>query len=339
MEGTMINWSYGFKSSYHMCMVDPVTWKDKERLELESGSISRSDEGLRQSADIQPIEYSLGSDKFIRIWMDVRQGGESDRVALFTGMTSAPERKIDGASVDTPVICYSVLKDAQDIDLPRGWYAAKGIIATDIIADLLNVCRAPVTIEAGAPRLSQHIVAEDGENHLTMTDKILDVIGWRMSISGFGEIRIGPIASKISVTFGAAENDCIETPFTSKHDRFACPNVMRCIKNDEACIIRDIDPESELSIVRRGREIWKTENDVNLGDAESLETYTRRRLKELQSVALTASYNRSYDPRAYPSDMIRIHYPAQNVSGIFSIRSQKIQLDHCGTTAEEVDTA
>lgn len=335
----MINWSEGYESSYHVRLVDPVTWKDKERLELESGSISRSNDGLRQSADIEPIDYSLGSDKFIRIWMDVRQGGNADRTALFTGMTSAPEQQIDGATIDTPVICYSVLKDAQDIDLPRGWYAAKGIIATDIIGELLTVCRAPVIIEAGAPRLSQHIVAEDGETNLTMTDKILDAIGWRMSISGDGTIRIAPMASAISAAYSAYENDCIETPFKIKRDRFSCPNVMRCIKGDESCVIRDIDPESELSIVRRGREIWKTENDVNLGDAESLETYTRRRLKELQTVALTASYNRSYDPRAYPSDKIRIHYPAQGVSGIFRIKSQKVQLDHCGTTAEEVDTA
>ena len=42
-----------------------------------------------------------------------------------------------------------VLKEAQDIDLKRGWYAAKGIIATDIIEQLLSVCRAPVIIEEG----------------------------------------------------------------------------------------------------------------------------------------------------------------------------------------------
>jgi hypothetical protein len=105
----------------------------------------------------------------------------------------------------------------------------------------------------------------------------------------------------------------------------------------ETSIVRDDDPESELSTASRGREIWKTENDIKLGDDESLETYTRRRLKELQAVALMAFYNRSYDPAVFPSDLIKIHYPAQNVSGIFRVQSQKIQLDHCGTTAEEVE--
>lgn len=334
----MINWAEGYESSYYACLVDPITWRDTERIELEdTGSLSRSNEGLRQSADITPLEHSAGSDKFLRIWMNVRQGGGSDRVALFTGLTSAPEEQIDGATVTTPVVCYSVLKEAQDIDLKRGWYAAKGIIATDIIEQLLSVCRAPVVIEEGSPRLSQNIVAEDGENCLTMTDKILDIIGWRLTIAGDGTITVRPAASEISRIFSANGNDCIETPFKSKHDRFSCPNVMRCSMDGESSIVRDDDPESELSTVSRGREIWKTENDTKLGDDESLETYTRRRLKELQAVALMAFYNRSYDPAVFPSDLIKIHYPAQNVSGIFRVQSQKIQLDHCGTTAEEVE--
>ena len=334
-----MNWASGYIASYHACVVDPVTWADADVIELLSGSVSRTNSGLRESADISCVDYEYGSDRWIRIWMDPEQDGSHEHVALFTGLTSAPEKKIDGTVSEMTIQCYSVLKPAQDIYLPRGWYAAKGFIGAELVADLLSVGPAPVTFERGSPRLSQHIIAEDGETRLSMAYKILKAIGWRIRIEGTGEVHIGPYKEEPVAVFSALLNDQIEPNVTIKSDWFECPNVFRAVTDSGTATAVDEDPESILSTISRGREIWKEETSVKLNDGESLPAYAKRRLKELQTTSTETSYPRSYDPRVLVTDRIRLNYPVHNLVGIYAVESQKISLDHCGTTAEEVRSA
>lgn len=334
-----MNWDIGFKTSYHVRIVDPVTWVDAERLEILDGSVSRTDTGLRQSAEIKCADYTHGSDKWIRIWMDVEQQGTSEPIALFTGLTSAPERQIKGKDTESTVSCYSVLKPAKDVYLPRGWYAAKGFVGTEIINTLLKVCPAPVKVADGSPRLKQHIIAEDGETHLSMVEKILDAIGWRIRIDGDGTINVIPKATTETVTFDAMTHDLIEPEVSIKFDWFDCPNVFRAATDTESVTVYDNDPESILSTVSRGREVWSEETSVKLSDGESLAMYAKRKLKELQSKVTVLTYNRAFHPLVMPSDMIRLHYPAYGLVGIYYVTSQKISLDASGTTSEEVRAA
>lgn len=334
-----MNWGHGFTVAYHACLVDPVTWEDMETINITSGSVSRTSTGLRQSAEIGCIDYEHGTDKWLRIWMDARQDGAAEHIALFTGLTSSPERQIDGTLSEMTVQCYSVLKPAQDVLLPRGWFAPKGCIGAEIIAQLLSVGPAPIIVEPGSPRLSEYIIAENGETNLSMAEKILDAIGWRLRIEGDGTITICPKAETESAEFSALRYDQIEPKVKVKEDWFNCPNIFRAVSEEDTYTAYDNDPESILSTESRGREVWKEETSVKLNDGESLASYAHRRLRELQAISTEISYNRSYDPDVLVADRIRLHYPAQNLSGIFVVISQSITLDACATTAEEVITA
>ena len=334
-----MNWDQGFTAAYHACLVDPVTWADIEPFDIGGGTINRTSTGLRQSADIECIDYSHGTDKWIRLWMDVRQNGSADHIALFTGLTSSPEKQIDGALSEMTVQCYSVLKPAKDVLLPRGWFAAKGYIGAEIAGQLLSVGPAPVVVEPESPRLSEYIVAENGETNLSMAEKILDAIGWRLRILGDGTIIICPKANEESAEFSALRHDQIEPKVKVKEDWFDCPNVFRAVSDEESYTAYDNDPESTLSVESRGREVWKEETSVNLNDGESLASYAKRRLRELQAISTEISYSRSYNPDVLVTDRIRLHYPAQDLSGIFVVMSQSISLDACATTAEEVSAA
>lgn len=48
-----MNWKNGFSASYYTYVLDPVSWRETTRFEITGGSINRTDEGLRDSADIQ----------------------------------------------------------------------------------------------------------------------------------------------------------------------------------------------------------------------------------------------------------------------------------------------
>lgn len=331
-----MDWDKGFSASYYATIVDPDTWQDQKRIEITGGSINRTLTDLRESADIDCVNFEEGYENWIRIYLDARQAGEAAHLPLFTGLASSPERNIDGMHTQNRLQCYSVLKPASDILLPKGYYAARGFEAGRVIAKLLKVCKAPIQVNSEPRRLSDYIIAEQGETNLTMVNKILDATGCRLRITGNGTIEICDEATEPVATFSALKNDSIETKITVLYDMFDCPNVVRVISGNDSEVIRDDDPDSPLSTVSRRREVWKEDSSVTLYDGETLKAYAKRRLREMQRVAMAAQYDRRYHPNVLPTDIIRLNYPAQKLVGDFCVKSQKITLGHGARTSEEV---
>lgn len=331
-----MDWLKGFSASYHAAEVDARTWKDIDRFEITGGSITRTNDGLRNSADIECVNYDRSREIYVRVWLNARQDGDSGHEALFTGLACAPDRDINGTLVTNKVQCYSVLQPCEDVLLPRGWYAPAGTSADLIIENLFSVTPAPVEVDGTTPKLQSHIVAEEGENHLTMVEKILLAIGWRMQITGEGVIRISPKASDVSAIFDANENDCIETKLNETYDWYSAPNVFRAIADERAVEYKDTS-DSPLSVNNRGREIWFEETDCHLNDNESLESYAVRRLKEEQQVNRRVSYTRRYIPNLYPSDIVELRYPRQEIDGSFYITQQNISIGYGAPVSEEVN--
>ena len=332
-----MNWKSGFTARYFMELVDAATWRDIRRYEITGGNISKSNGGLMEAADINATEVPATGDVWVRIYLDARQGETGAREAIFTGLFSAPATDWVGSSKEYKAECYSVLKPASDILLQRGWYAPAGISGAKQAAKLLSVGAAPVTYEENAPALASMIIAEAGETNLSMAQKIINAIDWRIRITGMGEIQICPKAAEPVATFDALENDLIELSVSDSSDWFNCPNVFRATSGDMTAVARDDDPESPFSTVARGREIWMEENDCKLAENEGIGNYARRRLKEEQSPTRQVSYARRFVPDIYVGDIIRLQHPAQGIDGEFKINMQKIDLGYGGRTSEEAE--
>ena len=333
-----MQWDLGYKTESYGCFVNPVTWGDAEKFSISSGSINKMDSGLMESADIDCYNSVVGSDKWIRLYMDVRQGGEINHVPVFTGLSSVPENDYDGMTNHQAIECYSVLKPAQDVYLPIGWYAAKGFVGSEQIRRLLSVCPAPIVVHEGSPRLSQHIVAENDETNLTMAEKILEAINWRLRIHGDGTIEVCPYDTEPRAVFSILRHNMICSNISVKDDKFSCPNVFRAVSDDASYTAYD-HSNSQFSITSRGREVWAEESSVKLGTDETLKSYAERRLKELQDGSQQGSYDRAFYPDIVPTDVIRLHYPSHGLNGKYTVTSQKIDLDSSGITSEEVKTA
>ena len=325
-----MNWNNGFRAGYHACFVDRVTWADGKQFGITEGSINRTDTGLKESADLTALD-TVDMDRWVRVYLDAEQDGSSAHIPLFTGLTSTPEEEIDGAIHRSKIQCYSVLKPAQDVMLPIGWYAEKGFICTEIIGSLLSVCPAPVIIESGSPRLAEHYVAEMDESNLTMVYKLIDAIGWRLRIEGNGTIHVEPKPSEPTITISAGSYGLIKPQVNRKNDAFDCPNVFRAVSDALAVTAYD-----EESVADRGREVWAQETGCATTDGETLALYAKRKLKELQKSSQTISYDRTFEPDLNVTDKVELRYPASGIEGIFTVTSQTISLDHCGTTSEEV---
>lgn len=333
-----MDWSKGYSVTYYAKRVDPATWRDLETIKLTGGSIKREPSGLRESADIECVNYDVGVEQWIRVYLDTRQDGSAGHEALFTGLATSPDDELDGRLQKNTLECYSVLKPADDVYLLRGWYAPAGARGGDVIRDLLSVSPAPIRITEDSPQLSTSVIAEDGETRLTMAEKILDAIGWRIRIDGDGTINVEPKPLNPAVTFDPLENDVIETELKISADWYSCPNVYLAINEDLTGIARDDSPDSPLSTVNRGREVWMVDSQCELAQNESIGQYAQRKLIEAQRIQRTAEYDRRYMPGIVPGDLVRLHYPAQKLDGIFNVESQTIELGYGAKTSERVST-
>ena len=336
-----MDWSKGITAEYYACFVDPVTWRDGDRIEVTGGTISKVNSGLRESADIDCRQYDSNRERWIRIYFNAKQSGDIEHVALFTGLTTCPSIDIKGVIKKYPLECYSVLKPADDIVLQRGWYAPAGASGGTIIRQLLMVTPAPVVVEDNSPTLTQSIVAEDGETNLTMIDRILDVINWRMYMDGDGTIHVASKNDASVAEFGI-NYDVMEQDINIEHDWYQCPNVVSVTSNGQTAVVRDDSPDSMLSTVSRGREIWRIESDSELNDGEGLIEYAYRKLHEEQSYLTKLSYDRRFEPNVNVGDRISLHYPEHDPAGdqwlvgTYVIESQDLELGHSVKVSEEV---
>lgn len=323
-----MDWSKGFESTYYCTIVDPVSWRDIDRFDITGGQISRNTENLIESASIDCVRYDLG-EQWVRIWMDTRQNGATEHIALFTGLATSPIDNAEGNLIKNSLSCYSVLKPCDDILLPRGWYAPSES-GVGVIKDLLKT-PAPVVIDDDIPKLAHNIIAEARETNLTMLRKILLAMDLRIRITGNGEIQIKKQATEPSAEFGVG-NDCIEPVFTKEYDWYKCPNVYRAVSGNDSVTVVDDNPDSPLSTVNRGREIWKEEDSCDFNTGETLYEYALRRLKEEQMVAKKISYSRRFNPDIYVTDLVNIKY--SQFDGLYLVTSQSIELGYGARTTE-----
>lgn len=331
-----MDWSKGYSASFYMEQVDPATWRDIGAIRITGGSINRELTGKRESADVDCAGYDIGLEKWVRVYLDVNQTGDFAHEPLFTGIATSPDRRHEGNAANNTLACYSVLKPCEDVDLPLGWYAPAGAAGGDVIRSLLAATPAPATIAEDSPRLLEPIIAESGENYLTMIDRILDAINWRIKIHGDGTIDVGPKPIEPIAAFDPLGNDVIETKITVSADWYSCPNVYRATSGDMTGIARDEDPDSPLSIPNRGREVWRSESGVALSSNESIAEYARRMLTQAQQVKESVAYDRRYVPDVVPGDLVRMNYPKQEVVGVYSVDSQSVTLGYGTTTSERI---
>ena len=335
-----MNWNSGFSALYELKKVDPVTFRDAGPFDFVSGTIDRINSGLMESADLVMTENP--GECWIRVYLNAKQESGGVRVALFTGLTSAPERSLNGVRERYTVECYSVLKPVDDILIARGYYAAAGADAGKLVEDLLSVGPAPVVVDGESPNLSEAVVAEDSMSRLDVAWLILNAIGWRLRIEGNGTIHICPAASEVSAVFDTDDNDVVELDVTDNQDWFSVPNCIRVTSGDSCVEYKDEDADSSVSMAARKKtrggngEIWLSDTASAIGDHESLAEYAVRILREKQAPARTINYTRRYRPDVLVSDLVTLRLPSIKIDGRFKINSQSITLGYGCRTAEEV---
>lgn len=198
-----------------------------------------------------------------------------------------------------------------------------------------------ITALINGTRLTGNFVADPENTWFEFISDLLGNINKRFDIDELG--RIGFVTTKNLDamqpiwTFTDDNSSILDPNVDVECDLFGIPNVVEVIYSNNniyaSCVAENHDPNSPLSIERRGRKIVHRTTDPGFVGAPSkddakvqIKNYAKQLLKELSNVERTVTYTHGYCPVRL-GDCVRLDYKR---AGLTNIKARVIsQSIHC----------
>lgn len=347
----MPDWSKSMQQTFEYYIVDPGTWKDKKKVNtIKSCSITWDSEAdTLGSATIDATE-SLG-ECYIRVYLITIQNGVKERYPLGTFMIQTPSSSFDGKVHSVTMDAYTPLIELKEKMPPYGYSIEEDANIMSMAYKLTreNV-RAPVVQTTSFETLDDAFVSETDDTWITFLSDLVANAEYSFALDEMGRIMFVPdqeIASLQPVyTFDDDNSSILHSTISMDQDLYGLPNVCEVIYSNGSvqCSSRKVndDPNSPISTVNRGREIFYRESNPALPgkpDQEYLDEYTEKLLKNLSSIEYTISYTHAYCGVRL-GDCVRLNYKRAGMSNIKAkIVSQTIKCEPgCPVTEKVVFT-
>ena len=83
-----MKWNNGYSASYYAYIIDPVSWREKERIEITVGSISRSEDGPESLPISSARHTSKGRNN---IYASTLMRGRTERLLMSRFLLALPQ--------------------------------------------------------------------------------------------------------------------------------------------------------------------------------------------------------------------------------------------------------
>ncbi len=182
---------------------------------------------------------------------------------------------------------------------------------------------------------------EIGTSYLTIINQLLDEINFNplwFNASGVAILEPAsvPTAENIEHMINSDDPDCLMLPsITNEVDVFDAPNVFICVcsnpDKDDVMIARaeNTNPQSALSIARRGRRIVHMEKVDNIASQIELQAYADRMRNESMITGETFRIQTALQPGHGVNDVVAFHHA--DVTAVCLERSWSMSLGVGGT--------
>jgi hypothetical protein len=328
----MIDWTQSMSRTFEFYKVDPITWKDTDKLEyIKSCTISRDEE--TQTLGSATIDTTEVIDEcYIRIYLVASQNGVSEKVALGTFLVQTPSVSYDGKRNEISMDAYTPLIELKEGLPPLGYSILKD---TNIMQVVYDICRehmrAPVVKTDSAKTLYSDFVANIDDTWTTFVNDLASNANYKLGLDEVGRVIFEPIQDIASLQHRwvySDDNSSILYPeITNKRDLYGIPNVVEVVySNDNGYLFSRIvndDENSPISTVNRGREIVYRDSNPNLsGKAtqEMIDAYATQLLRNLSCLEHTITYSHGYCP-VRVGDCVLLNYKK---AGLENIRAKVI---------------
>lgn len=331
-----MDWKQGYTSTIRLYLVNQSTWGDGDEIDgLVSASVTKDNESsLIEDASISLDKNSLNG--YVRLVLEAKNSSEMAREPLGTFLVTSPKRSINSKLTTINLECYSVLKPAEDKELPPGWYFPEGgdpiAGAFELLADTL---KCPVEPAESDIRTDEPKIAESNETALSMAQYLLKDTDHYIAIDGRGRVSIKKKKDDIVSIFDTYENDILMPEITDESDIFEIPNILRVSDSggNYETIYND-DVNSDTSIEKLGWEKWASEQ-VTLDYGETLLSKGAERMEEISKSVRKINYKREFDPNVKVNDVALYLLPQQGIIGTFRVISQSYEIGN-GVTVNEI---
>lgn len=304
----MANWTESMEQSFEYYIVDPATWKDKEKLEnVKSCTISRDSEVETLGSATIDVTDSL-DECYVRVYLIAIQNGIKEKHPLGTFLVQTPSSSINGKYISSSLDCYTPLLELKENPPPLGYSILKGANVMDEAYRLTNEnSRAPVVKTVSEFILPNDFVAYIDDKWLSFLTDLIANDKKHYDLDAMGRILFAPkqdLASLQPVWTYTADNSSILYPdMTMDRDLYGIPNVVEVVYSEGGLyyyerVVND-DPNSPTSTISRGREIVHRVTNPNLSGIPTnhqFKEYAEQLLRELSTIECTISYTHGYCP-------------------------------------------
>lgn len=333
----MVDWTKSMEQTYEYYEVDPITWKDRRKLEtISSSTINRDlDTDTLETASFEAVD--MFGESYIRIYLVTIQNNITERHPLGTFLVQTPSSSFDGKVTTVSIDAYSPLIELKENPLPLGYALMKNEnIMRNAYLLVRDNCRCPVIETVSNKTLNEDFVSNVNDNYLVFIKDLLNQDDKIFGLDDLSKIIFKPIQDYEKLqpvyTFNDDNSSILLPEITLKHDLYGIPNVVEVIcsysNTTLHSIVKNEDPTSPTSIQNRGREIKHIVTSPNLPGfptQEQLDEYAENLLKNLSSVEYSISFSHGYYP-IHIGDCVRLNYEKAGLNNIKAkIISQSIK--------------
>ena len=343
----MADWLSTMTQTFEYYIVDPQTWRDKQRLTgVKSCSITRDLES--ETLGSASIEVDDAPDEcYIRVYMIVVQNGVREKLPLGTFLIQTPSSTFDGKTMDVSIDAYTPLLELKENQPPIGYSILKNSNIMENASRIVREnARAPVVETESTEKLFADFVANTDDTWVTFLTDLIANAKYSFELDEMGRILFAPIqelASLQPVWTYTDDNSSILLPeITMEHDLYGIPNVVEVTysQSTETYYTRLVndDPNSPTSTVNRGREIPYRESNPDIGNPsqEQIEQYAEQLLKSKSTLERSVSYTHGYCP-VRVGDCVRLNYRR---AGLENVKAKVIsQTIDCETSCQVSEKA
>ena len=214
----------------------------------------------------------------------------------------------------------------------------------------LLLTQAGIALVSSKP--SSATLAEDrewelGTSYLDIVNQLLGEINYNpiwFNSSGVAILEPAsvPTAENIEHRIDSSDSDCLMLPsITNEIDAFNAPNVFVCVcsnpDKDDVMIAKaeNTNPQSALSIARRGRRIVHTEKVDNIADQTELQAYAERLRNESMITGEVFRIQTALQPGHGVNDVVAFHH--DDVTAICIETSWSMSLGVGGTMTHSLE--
>ena len=357
----MADWLSSMEQTYEYYIVDPGTWKDKQRINnIKTSTINRDSEVETLGSATIDITESVG-ECYIRIYLITIQNGVREKHALGTVLVQTPSSSFNGKVREVSMDAYTPLLELKEKQLPIGYFVEKGanilekahLLLTTNVTDgsgQLKNLRAPVVETVCDTKLVDDFVADPSDTILAFINDLIKNAKYKLNLDEIGRVLFEPDQDIDSLqpvwTYNDDNSSILYPDLTMDHDIYGIPNVVEVIysNGNNQYYHREVndDPNSPTSIVNRGREIVYRVTDpafTGIPSKKEVEEYAKKILSESSTIEYTITYTHGYCPVRL-GDCVRLNYTRAGLTNIKAkVISQSIKCEPgCPVTEKAVFT-